>query len=91
MTIISRSIRLSAAAACAAISVSATAPAARADDYCLMSTSGMRGCGYTSLAQCQARASGASGYCDPNPFGSSANASNAMAQSTARHKTRRHD
>jgi hypothetical protein len=41
-------------------------------DYCRTDiTSGMRGCGYTSLEQCHAMSSGRGGDCYPNPFPSS--------------------
>jgi hypothetical protein len=52
-------------------------------DYCRTDvTAGMRGCGYTSLEQCQAMSSGRGGDCSPNPFPSSASSgasSNAFA------------
>lgn len=44
------------------------AQAAVKNDYCRTDTGGMRGCGFVSLEQCQASASGRSGTCSPNPF-----------------------
>jgi hypothetical protein len=55
----------------------ATATPAAATDYCRMDvTAGVRGCGYSSLEQCQAMSSGRGGGCEVNPFpaGGSSNA-----------------
>jgi Protein of unknown function (DUF3551) len=53
--------------------VAAASPA----DYCRTDiTSGMRGCGYTSLEQCHAMSSGRGGDCYPNPYPSNSSASN---------------
>ena len=61
-------------------------------DYCRTdTTSGMRGCGYTSLEQCHDMSSGRGGDCYANPFPSNANAGgNALAfQPKSRaHRTR---
>ena len=47
----------------------ATPVAASPIDYCRHDvTSGMRGCGYSSLEQCQAMSSGRGGSCYENPF-----------------------
>jgi Protein of unknown function (DUF3551) len=50
--------------------VAVSAPAAASPiDYCRTDiTSGMRGCGYTSLEQCQAMSAGRGGDCYQNPF-----------------------
>ncbi|WP_407181239.1 DUF3551 domain-containing protein [Bradyrhizobium sp. STM 3562] len=44
------------------------APAAQAGEYCSVNTSGMRGCGYDTLEQCQATVSGGLGTCTRDPF-----------------------
>jgi Protein of unknown function (DUF3551) len=44
------------------------AQAAVKNNYCRTDTGGMRGCGFETLEQCQAMASGRSGTCSPNPF-----------------------
>src|ERR1700730_10686610 len=45
-------------------------------DYCRTDvTSGMRGCGYTSLEQCRTMSSGRGGNCFENPFPESGGAS----------------
>ena len=56
----------------------ATPAAAAPVDYCRTDTSGMRGCGYSSLEQCQAMSAGRGGDCSPNPYPSNAS-SNALA------------
>jgi hypothetical protein len=49
--------------------MSTPAAAASNTDYCRTDiTSGMRGCGYTSLEQCHSMSSGRGGDCYPNPF-----------------------
>ena len=55
---------------CALAFFTTTTPAGAASvDYCRHDvTSGMRGCGYTSLEQCQAMSSGRGGSCYENPF-----------------------
>lgn len=61
------------------VAMSTPAAAASNPDYCRTDiTSGMRGCGYTSLEQCHSMSSGRGGDCYPNPFpsGSATNASN---------------
>jgi Protein of unknown function (DUF3551) len=69
----------------------ATPASAATVDYCRTDvTSGMRGCGYTSLEQCRGMSSGRGGNCFENPFpegGSSAsNASrNAYAYQPKHH------
>jgi hypothetical protein len=66
-------LKMSAAAATAlfatAFVATATPAAAASVDYCRHDvTSGMRGCGYTSLEQCQAMSAGRGGGCYENPF-----------------------
>ena len=41
---------------------------AKAGEFCATDSSGMRGCGYVSLAQCQATQAGKNGTCDRDPF-----------------------
>jgi Protein of unknown function (DUF3551) len=82
-------LKISAAPAamfCALAFFSTATPAAAAQvDYCRTDTSGMRGCGYSSLEQCQAMASGRGANCYENPFpqGASAKASSSKASSSA--------
>ena len=74
-------LKLSAAPAAVlgAMAFFATATPAAAIDYCRTDvTAGVRGCGYTSLEQCQAMSSGRGGGCDVNPF-SAGGSSNAFA------------
>lgn len=55
--------------ALAFVAVSTPAAAASPTDYCRTDvTSGMRGCGYASLEQCQAMSAGRGGDCYANPF-----------------------
>jgi Protein of unknown function (DUF3551) len=72
-------LKISAAPAamfCALAFFSTATPAAAAQvDYCRTDTSGMRGCGYSSLEQCQAMASGRGSNCYENPFPAGGNAS----------------
>jgi hypothetical protein len=51
--------------------------AAQAGEYCNTNTSGMRGCGFSSLEQCQAAMSGIGGTCARDPYYT--NASTALA------------
>jgi Protein of unknown function (DUF3551) len=44
------------------------APAAQAGEFCMTDSSGMRNCGYSSLDQCHASASGKNGSCGRDPF-----------------------
>ena len=82
-------LKISAAPAgvfCALVFFSTATPAAAAQvDYCRTDTSGMRGCGYSSLEQCQAMASGRGSNCYENPFpqGASAKASSSKPSSSA--------
>jgi len=75
-------LKLSAApvAVLGAMAFFATATPAAAVDYCRTDvTAGVRGCGYSSLEQCQAMSAGRGGGCDVNPFpsGGSSNANTA--------------
>jgi hypothetical protein len=68
------------------VAMSTPAAAASNIDYCRTDiTSGMRGCGYSSLEQCHAMSSGRGGDCYPNPFpsGSASSASNNNGNSYA--------
>lgn len=68
MTPISKLMTASAVALCTAAFVGFAAPAAKAGEYCSTNSSGMRGCGYATLAQCQASMSGLMGTCSRDPF-----------------------
>jgi len=57
-----------AAAFSALAAVAFAAPAAQAGEYCSVDSSNMRGCGYESLAQCQAANAGKNGTCMRDPF-----------------------
>jgi hypothetical protein len=60
---------MTAAAAFSALAVVAlAAPGAQAGEYCSVNSSGMRGCGFESLAQCQASMAGQNGTCGRDPF-----------------------
>jgi hypothetical protein len=78
-------LKISAAPAamfCALAFFTTATPAAAAGkvDYCRNDvTSQMRGCGYSSLEQCQAMSSGRGGACYENPFPSGGSSSSAYA------------
>jgi hypothetical protein len=44
------------------------APAAQAGEFCSINSSGMRGCGFESLAQCQSSMAGQNGTCMRDPY-----------------------
>jgi hypothetical protein len=89
-------LKISAAPAgmlCALAFFSTATPAAAAPvDYCRTDTSGMRGCGFSSLEQCQAMASGRGSNCYENPFpqgaSTSGNASSAYAYQPKQHASK---
>jgi uncharacterized protein DUF3551 len=68
MTSISKLMTASAFALCTAAFVSLSAPVAQAGEYCSTNTSGMRGCGFSSLEQCKAAMSGLMGTCARDPY-----------------------
>jgi hypothetical protein len=68
MKSISRMITASAAALSTLAFVAIATPTAHAAEYCSTNTSGMRGCGYSSMEQCQATISGLAGTCVRDPF-----------------------
>ena len=78
-------LKISAAPAamfCALAFFTTATPAAAAAkvDYCRNDvTSQIRGCGYSSLEQCQAMSSGRGGACYENPFPSGSSSSTAYA------------
>jgi Protein of unknown function (DUF3551) len=75
---ISRTIAASAAALSTFAFVTMAIPAAHAGEFCSTNTSGMRGCGYSSMEQCQASNAGiGNGGCARDPFYT--NASDALA------------
>lgn len=65
MTSVAKMITASAAALAF---VAMAMPTAQAGEYCNTNTSGMRGCGYTSMEQCQASNSGVGGTCSRDPY-----------------------
>ena len=65
---ISKVMTASAAALCMLAFVSFAAPSAQAGEFCSTDSSGMRGCGYETLAQCQASNAGKNGTCSRDPF-----------------------
>jgi hypothetical protein len=69
----------------------ATPAAAAPVDYCRTDvTSGMRGCGYSSLEQCRSMSAGRGGSCSENPFPEGGNAtSNAYAHQPPQHHAAR--
>jgi Protein of unknown function (DUF3551) len=70
-----KTIAASAAALTTLASVMIAAPAAQAGKYCSSHTSGMKGCGLSTLEQCQASVSGiGSGPCMRDPFYGNTNA-----------------
>jgi hypothetical protein len=68
MTPISKLMSASTVALCTAAFASFAAPAAQAGEYCNTNSSGMRGCGYATLEQCQASMSGQMGTCARDPY-----------------------
>jgi Protein of unknown function (DUF3551) len=54
--------------------VGLAAPAAQAGEFCMTDSSAMRGCGYATMEQCQASASGKNGSCARDPFFDTASA-----------------
>jgi hypothetical protein len=76
MKSIAKMITASAAALSAFALVAMAAPSAQAGEYCMTNTSGMRGCGYATIEQCQASAAGGLGTCGRDPF--YADSSNAL-------------
>ena len=68
MRLTSKMMTASAAALCSFAAIAIATPAAQAGEYCITNTSGMRGCGYSSLEQCKAAVSGLSGTCARDPF-----------------------
>jgi hypothetical protein len=72
-------LRLTAAPATAlfAMAFVAMARPAAAGEFCRQDTSGMLGCGFSSMEQCQASSSGRGGSCFRDPF--LPNPSNALA------------
>jgi Protein of unknown function (DUF3551) len=72
--------------AMAFVAMATPAAAVASIDYCRHDvTSGMRGCGYTSLEQCQAMSSGRGGSCYENPFPSGGSSSAYAYQATHTH------
>lgn len=75
-----RTMTVAATALVAIASFALTIQSASAEDICRTDvTSGVRGCGFASLEQCQAMSSGRGGTCAPNPFPAQASTSSAYA------------
>jgi hypothetical protein len=92
---ISRMVTASAAALCTFAFVAMATPPARAGEFCMTDSSAMRSCGFATLEQCKASASGKNGSCGRDPFydnANSGNTNNALAyqpkQSPSRSKLR---
>ncbi len=77
---------------CALAFFSTATPAAAAApvDYCRTDTSGMRGCGFSSLEQCQAMASGRGSNCYENPFPQGASTSGNASGSAYAYQPKHH-
>jgi hypothetical protein len=66
--------------ALALLSLSAVSTPAAAGEFCRTDTSGMRGCGFDTMAQCEASSSGKGGAgCYRDPYLPEAKATNALA------------
>ena len=63
-----------------------TSSAASAGEYCITDSSHMRNCGYDTMAQCLASASGRNGDCARDPFW--VNPTNAYAYQPKRHHSK---
>jgi Protein of unknown function (DUF3551) len=87
MTTISK-MTASAGALMALAFVALSAPAAQAGEYCTTNTSGMRGCGYNTMEQCQAAVAGMNGSCYRDPFLADNGNSNALVMQS-KHATQR--
>ena len=75
-------LKLAAAPASALLAMAflSMATPASAGEFCRTDTSGMRGCGYETLAQCEASSSGKGGAgCYRDPYLPEAKATNALA------------
>jgi len=68
MQSISKMMTASAAALSTLAFVAMATPPAQAGEFCATNTSGMRGCGYSSLEQCQASMSGIGASCGRDPY-----------------------
>ena len=76
---------MSAAAGFSALAIVAFAsPAAQAGEFCSVDSSNMRGCGYQTMAQCQAAQAGKNGSCMRDPFYKDPNS--ALASYQPKHK-----
>jgi Protein of unknown function (DUF3551) len=74
-----------ATALCAIAFMTMATPAAQAGEYCGTNSSGMRGCGFSTMEQCKASMSGQNGTCDRDPFlpAASNSASNGTSSNNA--------
>jgi hypothetical protein len=79
---ISRMVTASAAALCTFAFVAMATPPARAGEFCMTDSSAMRSCGFATLEQCKASASGKNGSCARDPFYDNANSGNTNSGNT---------
>ena len=87
---ISKMMTASAAGLSTLVFVTMAAPAAHAGEYCSTNTSGMRGCGFATLEQCQASISGTSATCARDPFYKPENNAMAYQPTQAHPRSKRH-
>jgi hypothetical protein len=90
MQSISKMMTLSAAALSTLAFVAMATPAAQAGEYCSTNSSGMRGCGFSSLEQCKASMAGINGTCDRDPFYKDTNSALAYQPKQTRTRTTLH-
>jgi hypothetical protein len=82
----SKMMTASAAALSTFAFIAMATPAAQAGEFCNTNTSGMRGCGFSTMEQCKATISGTGGDCARDPFYK--NTDNAMAYQPKRTHSR---
>jgi hypothetical protein len=73
---ISRMVTASAVALCTFAFVAMATPPARAGEFCMTDSSAMRSCGFATMEQCKASASGKNGTCARDPFYDNTNSGN---------------
>jgi hypothetical protein len=69
-------VAASAAALCTFAFVAMATPAAQAGEFCITNSSAMRLCGFSTMEQCYASASGINGTCARDPFYDNTNSAN---------------
>jgi hypothetical protein len=81
MTLTSKTFSASAAALFAFAFLAMTAPAAKADDFCIINgAQTAHGCGYPTMAACQAASAGMGGMCSPSASNKNPNDAQAKQQ-----------